>query len=305
MFKHALYIGRFQPPHLAHLQSIQFALEHADQLLILLGSSNLARSHKNPFTVAERRHLLRESIREYGQQHGLDLGPNLQRLQILALPDFFNSARWAWEVQQMIERHLGSQAQPVLVGLEKDTSSAYLQWFPDWERLPVPHDLSINATDIRTALWSNNKLPSETPQAVLRFLESFQKGPHFTRLQAEWNAVQKLKSTLTPPLLEERWVWYAGEHIWLQYRTDPIGQDLLAFPSCHVMKVPAHADQILKHMGRSIIAPSISYIQFGEPQIPSFDASNGRFYDPSILTELLKRPQQFFEDHGVFLESLM
>ena len=35
----AVFIGRFQPPHLAHLQTITQALARFDRLLVVLGSA--------------------------------------------------------------------------------------------------------------------------------------------------------------------------------------------------------------------------------------------------------------------------
>ena len=52
--KRGLFIGRFQPFHLGHLQDIKDALKEVDELLIGIGSSNEERTKENPFTVNER-----------------------------------------------------------------------------------------------------------------------------------------------------------------------------------------------------------------------------------------------------------
>ena len=49
-----IYIGRFQPLHLGHLQTIKFALEQTEQLILILGSDRLATDIKNPWNSEER-----------------------------------------------------------------------------------------------------------------------------------------------------------------------------------------------------------------------------------------------------------
>ena len=49
-----IYIGRFQPLHLGHLQTIKFALEQTEQLILILGSDRVAPDIKNPWSSEER-----------------------------------------------------------------------------------------------------------------------------------------------------------------------------------------------------------------------------------------------------------
>ena len=56
----AIFIGRFQPLHNGHIQNIEKALEVADHVLVILGSANQPRTIKNPFTIEERRDLIKE-----------------------------------------------------------------------------------------------------------------------------------------------------------------------------------------------------------------------------------------------------
>jgi len=46
----AVLIGRFQPFHNGHATLLQLALETAEEVVVILGSSFHARSTKNPFT---------------------------------------------------------------------------------------------------------------------------------------------------------------------------------------------------------------------------------------------------------------
>jgi bifunctional NMN adenylyltransferase/nudix hydrolase len=61
-YSSAVFIGRFQPFHNAHLEVVQQALRIAEKLIIVIGSCNAAPSIKNPFTYYERVQLITEAI---------------------------------------------------------------------------------------------------------------------------------------------------------------------------------------------------------------------------------------------------
>lgn len=49
------FIGRFQPFHLGHLKAIEWILDNkCNELVIAIGSANIAFTFKNPFTIGER-----------------------------------------------------------------------------------------------------------------------------------------------------------------------------------------------------------------------------------------------------------
>ncbi|PUB17260.1 adenylyltransferase/cytidyltransferase family protein [Yoonia sediminilitoris] len=63
----AVFIGRFQPFHLGHLDVTERTLEGADRILLLVDNSYRRRSWKNPFTYAERRALIRAGTGHLGK----------------------------------------------------------------------------------------------------------------------------------------------------------------------------------------------------------------------------------------------
>lgn len=50
----AVYVGRFQIPHIGHSHIVYKGLEIADRVLIVLGSANESPSFRNPFSVNDR-----------------------------------------------------------------------------------------------------------------------------------------------------------------------------------------------------------------------------------------------------------
>jgi nicotinamide-nucleotide adenylyltransferase len=59
-----LYVGRFQPFHLGHLGAIKAALKEVDELVIVIGSSQVSHRVNNPFTAGERLVMIRHALEE-------------------------------------------------------------------------------------------------------------------------------------------------------------------------------------------------------------------------------------------------
>ena len=69
----AVVIGRFEPAHNAHIRLIKEARSRAHQVIVIIGSSFLPRTYKNPFTFAERKAMLESSL---GDTSGVIIVPN-------------------------------------------------------------------------------------------------------------------------------------------------------------------------------------------------------------------------------------
>jgi nicotinamide-nucleotide adenylyltransferase len=54
----ALYVGRFQPFHLGHLDAIKQILIECDKILIVVGSAQYSRTKENPFSFIERKEMI-------------------------------------------------------------------------------------------------------------------------------------------------------------------------------------------------------------------------------------------------------
>ena len=147
----AVFIGRFQPFHLGHLEVINHALEAAETLVVLVGSSGAPRNHRNPFTFDERRQMILTSI------------PGHVRNRVLVKPledAAYNDSKWIHDVQTQVMRsawEFGYTNEPTttLIGHSKDSSSYYLNIFPQWSSIEVPNHKNMNSTQIRNAYFSN------------------------------------------------------------------------------------------------------------------------------------------------------
>lgn len=138
-----VYIGRFQPLHAGHVSVIRQGLEIAERLIVLVGSANLPRSYKNPWTFADRSEFIDNSLSE----------EELNRTSVHPLPDSpYDHAGWV--------DHVSTRCQPdenvALIGHYKDDSSFYLKDFPDWDLVSVDMVGDYNATDIRKEYFNGS-----------------------------------------------------------------------------------------------------------------------------------------------------
>jgi nicotinamide-nucleotide adenylyltransferase len=89
--KRAIFIGRFSPFHLGHLEIVKQILKEENELIIAIGSAQQSHTMKNPFTAGERVLMIRSSL--------LEEGIDLQKVFIIPVPDIFRNPVWVSHVQ--------------------------------------------------------------------------------------------------------------------------------------------------------------------------------------------------------------
>lgn len=145
----AVYIGRFQPFHKAHLEVVQHGLKIANRVIILVGSAYATPTVENPFTFQQRKNMIELCFHD-------DI-ESLNRISILPIRDYFyNENFWVTDVQARVAERTSNGGSIALLGAYKDSSSYYLKYFPQWEFTPVKSTVNLNATDIRNKLWAED-----------------------------------------------------------------------------------------------------------------------------------------------------
>ncbi len=87
MANRGLYVGRFQPFHLGHLEAIKDVLKEVEELVIVIGSAQYSHKIHNPFTAGERLVMIRRALQEAGMDYS--------RLWIVPVPDVHLHMLWA------------------------------------------------------------------------------------------------------------------------------------------------------------------------------------------------------------------
>lgn len=164
-YKTAVYVGRFQPIHKAHLETIEKALDKAEQLIIFVGTDNRPGDIKNPFTTSERKSIIEDAIQEhFGEEiRKWEAGPStsiLTRIKIIGCRDYkYNDYNWSSEIySKALANGATDGKDTLLIGCMKDDTSYYLKMFPQWKFDKIPYLYELDATDIRTEVYETGEV---------------------------------------------------------------------------------------------------------------------------------------------------
>ena len=80
----ALFIGRFQPFHLGHLNDIKEISKEVDEVIIGIGSSNKENTEENPFSFEKRKEMIENTLKV----------ENVNNYLIKAVPDINDDESW-------------------------------------------------------------------------------------------------------------------------------------------------------------------------------------------------------------------
>lgn len=238
-----VFIGRFQPFHLGHMEVILTALSRASNVVILVGSSDQPRTSKNPWTFAERQDMIMESLAAVNPRY-------CSRVSVRPLKDQkYNDQRWTASVQehiddaQMVIRLNGyepntSSMKIGIIGHSKDESSYYLKMFPQWGLIEHALNEDVNATDLRRLIFEDKSLKFLkgvlTPH-VYDMIGAFKKTEHFALLQREYDMLVAYKTAWKAAPYPVTFVTVdavvvQSGHVLLVQRDAAPGEGLLAMP---------------------------------------------------------------------------
>lgn len=255
----AVFIGRFQPFHNGHLKVVTDALKKADKLIILVGSSNIARDTRNPFTYEERADLIRAVLDGHAVKRIADTSADpaqvdptkkwyRDRVIVAPLPDSpYDLQEWIENVQHLVRQNSAPALRPrvMLTGHERDHTSYYLRLFPQWDYVPADAPTSIEATHLREDFFRGGVdfhskawrdvgpiWPDVCPPETIRFLDGFRGSKHYGRMLDERRAELDYKAqwgAKEPHVTVDSVVVQSG-HVLVVRRGGAYGTDLLAMP---------------------------------------------------------------------------
>ena len=82
--KRALFIGRFQPFHNAHLLDIKSITKEVNQIIIAIGSSQEQNTIENPFSCNERKQMIVNVLKKH----------KIKNCKIHPVPDLYDDEKW-------------------------------------------------------------------------------------------------------------------------------------------------------------------------------------------------------------------
>jgi len=231
-----VYIGRFQPIHSAHVETIRRATLLARQVVIIVGSADQPRTYKNPFSSQEREGMIRMSLNGVGDKNcAIRVEHNIDTI--------YNDQAWAGRVQAIVQKHNHGLGPVGIIGHDKDDTTFYLKMFPQWGREEVELIEPLNATDIRDLYFradANLKFLSPVvPEAAFTFLSNFKDTAPYAQILREREFVINYKKQYAslpyPPIFStsDSVVIQSGHVLMIKRRSEP-GKNLMALPGGYV-----------------------------------------------------------------------
>jgi len=331
-YDYMVYVGRFQPAHNAHIQTIREGLKQAERVIVVIGSAFQARTFKDPWTWKERATMIANTL----------TSEEVSRIDFCGVGDEENDDRWARTVQEAVFNIVQKENAKIgIIGLVKDASSFYLSMFPQWQFVSMPFIDEINATDIRTRMFEIDDVPTEKMHySTVAYLEGFMKTEIFKALEEEYFVTQKYRQSwarapYAPTFLTADAVVIQSGHLLVIRRKAAPGKNLLALPGGFVgqterlvdasirelreetkLKVPAPVlkgsikyEKMYDKPSRSLRGRTVTTAFLYEltpgalPKVKGSDDAKEAFWMP--LSEVDQNRDQFFEDHYQIIQDML
>lgn len=232
-------IGRFQPVHTAHVEIICRATSLCEQLVIIVGNANEPRTYKNPFTSAEREVMLR-SVTDT-----IDIDDCTIHIEHNT-NSIYNDQAWAVRVQGIVSRYRVLGKSVGIIGHKKDSSSFYLDMFPQWTFENVELIEPLNATDVRDLYFRRdlnmNFIKNVVPQSTYDVLMEFKDTAEYDQIIREREFLiehaKQYAGLKYPPIFStaDAVVIQSGHVLMIKRRAEP-GRGLWALPGGYVNAV--------------------------------------------------------------------
>ncbi len=157
MVKRGLFVGRFQPFHLGHLNVVKTILKEVDELIIVLGSAQYSHRIGNPFTAGERLVMIRKALEEAGM--------DLCRIWIVPVPDVNIHMIWVSTVEGYTPHF------DVVYSNEPLTRRLFIEAGYKVKPIPFFKRKAYSATEIRERMLNDGDWEELVPKSVAEFIK--------------------------------------------------------------------------------------------------------------------------------------
>jgi len=155
--KKGFYTGRFQPFHNGHLSAVKQALKEVDFLYIGIGSAQYSHKPDNPFTVSERKKIIRMALIENRISD--------KKFKIISVPDIHDDDKWPAYINTLVPPF-----DMVFVGDNGLVRKLY-EKLTDIPVKIVKKEVDISATKIRDAMIKNIDWKKYLSKSTVEYLK--------------------------------------------------------------------------------------------------------------------------------------
>lgn len=157
MVRCGLFVGRFQPFHLGHLEAIKNVLREIDQLIIVIGSAQYSHNKDNPFTAGERLVMVRRALEEAGFDYS--------RFWVVPVPDMHLHMMWVSSVEGYTPHF------DVVYSNEPLTRRLFMEAGYKVKSIPFYERKTYSSTEIRERMVKGESWRKLVPKSVAVFIE--------------------------------------------------------------------------------------------------------------------------------------
>jgi len=151
-----LYVGRFQPFHIGHLDAIKYVLDQVDELVIVIGSAQYSHKSNNPFTAGERLVMIRRAL--------LEAGVDYSKLWMVPVPDVHLHMLWVSAVEGYTPKF------NTLYSNEPLTRRLFMEAGYEVKNIPLFDRRVYMSTIIREKMAEGDSWKKLVPKSVAEFI---------------------------------------------------------------------------------------------------------------------------------------
>lgn len=154
----SLFIGRFQPFHLGHLDVFKQILKKEEHLIIGIGSAENSREKKNPFTASERYQMIDSALKEE------KIPP--EKYTIIPVRNIDNYDLWTKHVESLV---------PPFKTVYTGSSIVKKLFLKDgrFKIKDIKFNIKICATEIRKKMIEGENWGKFVPKAVAKLIKKW------------------------------------------------------------------------------------------------------------------------------------
>jgi len=174
MMLSGLFIGRFQPFHLGHMEAIRFALNYVEELVVVIGSAQRSHEIRHPFTAGERIQMIYRSLNADNQA-------DTQRILLIPVPDVDIHSLWTHQIDLLIPTYdVVFTNDPFTTLLFKERSIKVIQ--PELYRRE-----ELSATEVRHRIANNGDWRKLVTTHTAKIIESISGVERIKTIFANYN----------------------------------------------------------------------------------------------------------------------
>jgi len=157
MVKRGLFVGRFQPFHLGHLNAIKDVLREVKELVIVVGSAQYSHRINDPFTAGERLIMVRRALEETKIDYS--------QVWIVPVPDVHLHMMWVSAVEGYTPPF------DVVYSNEPLTRRLFMEAGYEVKAIRFHERKLYSSTEIRERMLKGEKWEELVPESVAAFIK--------------------------------------------------------------------------------------------------------------------------------------